>query len=287
MLRGIEELSVQPLCFPVRAVGSVRHRVPEGIVLCGIGQVILVPDPERVAALQVPEVFLRCVCKNDPVVIRLLQVSAQGIFEDPGFSVLRGSHRHVDHVVLCVIVCLRIPEIPLLSQFSRRCDLPAFHLLKLIRSSSLRYHDFFHILINIGRSMAGVKEIIGVFYFYNRTRACPSVLPAAAAALQDGIVVFSIGHEVLCCRQVNRVVVGIAALFQVIDIPGTVLIIRHRIAHIGLVDAVNGRPEKGSVLIGFLLASRCPQCGKILIILNSGKRFPAFRSCRGSCRRGL
>ena len=193
----------------------------------------------------------------------------------------------MDHVVFRVIIRLRITEIPFLSQFGRRCDFPAFHLLKLIRSSSLRYHDFFHILIDIGRSMAGVEEIIGILYFYNRTRACPSVLSAAAAALQDGIVVFGIGYEVLCCRQVNRVVVGIAALFQVIDIPGTVLVIGHCISYIRLVDSVNGRPEKGSVLIGFLLASRCPQCGKILVILNSGKRFPAFRSYRGSCCRSL
>ena len=61
-------------------------------------------------------------------------------------------------------------------------------------------------------------------------------------------------------------VVAVAALFEIIDVIGAVLIIGHGVAHIGLADAVDGGQEEGLVFIGRFLAAGGAQRGEILIV---------------------
>ena len=66
-------------------------------------------------------------------------------------------------------------------------------------------------------------------------------------------------------------VVAVAALFEVIDVIGAVLVVGHGVAHIGLVDAVHGGAEEGRVFIGRFLAARGAQGGKVLVLHILGK----------------
>ena len=82
-------------------------------------------------------------------------------------------------------------------------------------------------------------------------------------------------------------VVAVAALFEVIDIIGAILIVGHGVAHVGLIDAVDGGAEKGFVFVGRFLAAGGAQGGKVLVLHIFGERL-AFRLRRfGSRRRGF
>ena len=258
MLRGVEQLGIQAFRIAVRAVGRVGNSVPERIILGGISQIVFVAQLKGVAAFQVPEV-VHLVREDDSVISGVLQVRAHGILQDPGDAALGGGDRHHDGIAFRVVIGLRIAEVALLADLGRRGDLPAFDLLELVRAGSLRHHDLLHVLIGVRRCMAGIEQVVGILHLHHRSGADPAVLPAAAAALHDGIIVFRIGHKVLRGRQVNGVVVGIPALLQVIDVIRPVLIVGHRVADVRLVDSVYRRPEKDSVLICRLLASRGSQ----------------------------
>ena len=133
--------------------------------------------------------------------------------------------------------------------------------------------------------MPGVEKVVGILYLNHRSRADPSVLPAAAAAFQDGIIIFPVGYKILRGSQIDGMVVGVPALFQVVDIVGSVLIVGHGVSHVRLIDPVHPGPEKDPVIICRFLASRRPERGKILVVLHRGEGFPVILHGGGRRRR--
>ena len=66
MLCGIEQFAVEAHRIGIRTVRRIGHRIPKRIILAGIGQVVFVPDLERIGAFEVPE-RLR-IGENDTVI---------------------------------------------------------------------------------------------------------------------------------------------------------------------------------------------------------------------------
>ena len=132
--------------------------------------------------------------------------------------------------------------------------------------------------------MAGVEEIVGILHLHHSAGPGPSVLAACAAGLNDGIVHFGICQEIPGGGQVQGMVVGVPAFFQVVDVIGPVLIVRHGIPHIGLVDTVNRRQEKVHILISGFLASGGPEGRKVLVIRH---RREGFSRVARRCRTGI
>ena len=196
VLGGVEQLAVQPLGFAVGAVGRVGHGVPEGVVLGGIGEVILVAQLEGVAAFQVPEAA-NGVGEDHAVIGDVAEITTQGVFEDAGHAALGGGDGQGDGVSRRVIIRLRIAEIPLLADLGGRGDVPALNLFKLGGSCSLSQHDLFHVFVGFGGGMAGVEEQVFILHLHNGAGARPAVLTAAAVGFDDGIVVFRIGNKIL------------------------------------------------------------------------------------------
>lgn len=92
--------------------------------------------------------------------------------------------------------------------------------------------------------MTRIEEVVAVLHLHNGACARPAILASTAIALQNGLVIFSVGDEILGGRQIDGVVEGVAALLQVVDIVHAVLVIGHGIAHIRLADAIHRRQEE-------------------------------------------
>ena len=105
--------------------------------------------------------------------------------------------------------------------------------------------------------MPGIEEIIDVFHLDDRAGADPTVLTAAARRFEHDCVLFRIGYEVAGGRQIDRVIIGIAALFEVVDVVGAVLIVRHGVADIRLNAVVLGGQEETLVVVSGFLRTRC------------------------------
>ena len=114
--------------------------------------------------------------------------------------------------------------------------------------------------------MSGVEQVILIFHLHHRAGADPAVLTAVAGGFQHRSVVLGIGDEISSGRQIDGVVKGITAIFQVVDVIHAVFIVRHGVAHIGLLGAVHFRQEKVQVLVGILLTAGGEQRGKVLVI---------------------
>ena len=134
--------------------------------------------------------------------------------------------------------------------------------------------------------MSGIEEQVFILHPDHCPGTYPAVLSAAAGGFHNGIVIFGICDKILCRSQVNGMVIAVAALFQVIDIIGAVLIIRHGVAHIGLLDAVLGGTIEIHIFVGFLLAAGSTQGGKVLVVRYLREGFALFLRCGGSCRPG-
>ena len=286
MLGGIEQLAIQPPGLAIGAVRCIRYRIPEGVILGRIGQIILVPQPEGVAALQVPEIALT-VGKDDSVICDAAQITAEGVFEDASHAALRGSYGQGDSIGFRVIIGLRIPEVALLAEFVGWRDRPVLHLLEMGEVLSPCQHDLLHVFIGLSRGVAGVEEEVLILHLHHGAGAGPAVLTAAAGGLDDGIVVLGVGDEIFRCGQIDGVVVAVAALLEVIDVIGAVLIVGHGVAHIGLIDAIDGGTEEGLVFVGRFLAAGRAQGGKILVLHILGKGFACRLRRFGSRRRGF
>ena len=265
MLGCIEQLAVQPPGFAIGAVGRIGHGIPERIILGGIGQIIFIPQPEGIAALQVPEIALT-VGKDDSVICDAAQITAEGVFEDAGHAALRGSYGQGDSIGFRVIIRLRIPEIALLADLIGRRNGPVFHLFKMGWVAAPGQHDLLHIFIGLGRSMTGVEEEVLILHLHHGAGARPAVLSAAAGGFHDGIVIFGVCHKILRRGQIDGVVVAVAAFLEVVDVIGAILIVGHGVAHIGLLDTVDGGLEEAPVFISRFLAARGAQAGKILVL---------------------
>jgi len=94
---------------------------------------------------------------------------------------------------------------------------------------------------------------------------------------QHDRILLGIGDKVLGGRQIDRVVIGIAALLEIVDVIGAILIIRHRIADIPLHAAVLFGQEEGAVGVGVLLAARGTQRGKVRLVFGIDERFAVGR----------
>ena len=60
-------------------------------------------------------------------------------------------------------------------------------------------------------------------------------------------------------------IVGVAALFQIVDIICAILVVRHGIAYKGLLDAVFGGTEEVHILVSILLTAGRTQGRKVLV----------------------
>ena len=68
-------------------------------------------------------------------------------------------------------------------------------------------------------------------------------------------------------------VIGVAALLQIVEVIDTILIVGHGVAHIGLLDAIHSGQEVQAIFISGFLASRCFHGSKILILNVLGEGF--------------
>ena len=97
--------------------------------------------------------------------------------------------------------------------------------------------------------MAGIKEIVFILHFYNGTGTRPSILTAGTAGLDNRFLIFRLGQKVSSRCQIQGMVLGIPAFFQIVDIVGAILIIGHSVSDIRLADPINGRQKKRLVFI--------------------------------------
>ena len=114
--------------------------------------------------------------------------------------------------------------------------------------------------------MPSIEEEVLPVNLNDRARADPAVLAAAAGGLQHRFVILRVREEVRGRDEIGRVVVGIAGLFQVVDVVDAVLIVGHGVAHEGLAGPVHLREEEEIIVIGILLASRRAQARKVLVV---------------------
>lgn len=75
MLGSIEQFSLQPLGFAVRAVWGFGAGKPKRIILSGIGDIPGITYSERIAAFQVSKISCG-VSENDAIIDSVLQISA-------------------------------------------------------------------------------------------------------------------------------------------------------------------------------------------------------------------
>ena len=122
--------------------------------------------------------------------------------------------------------------------------------------------------------MTGVEEVVGVLHLYHGASADPAVLAAGTGGFQHHIVLLGVGDEILSGGQIDGVVVGIAALLQVVDVVGAVLVIGHGVPHVGLGGTVLGGQEEGFVGIGRLLAAGGAKQSKVRFVLRKSESFP-------------
>ena len=273
MLGGIEELAVQPDRIAVGAVGRIGHGVPQGIILAGIGQVVFFTHLKGIGALQVPE-GAGGIGEDDAVVGDGLQIPGQGELDDPGLVGLSGGDGQGDGVRGLVVIGLRIAEVVLLPQLGGRDQLPIGHLLEGSEVGALGHQDLLLELVAVGEGVAGVEEVINVLHLHHRAGADPAVLAAAAGGLQDHVILLGVGDEILGGGQIDGMVVGVAALLQIVDVVGAVLIVGHGVPHEGLGPVVLGGQEKGFVGIRGLLAAGGPKHAEVRFVLGEDKALP-------------
>ena len=283
VLGGIEQLAVQPGGCAVGAVGGLSHGIPEGVVLAGIGQVPGAADLEGVAALQVPE-RLRRIGEDDAVIGHGLEIGAEGEFQDPGDAALGRRHGQGDRLCLRIVIGLRVAKILLLTQLSRRDDLPALQLFEGGGTVACGYQNLFFIFQRGGVAVTGIEEIIGLPHLDHGPGTDPAVLSAGTGRLQNGRVMLGIGQEIGGGGQIGRVIVGIAAILEIVDIVDAVLIVGHGVAHIGLYAVIQGRAEEGGIVVGLLLAAGRPECREVLVVALDGN-FVAGISIPGGIER--
>ena len=265
VLGSIEELAFQPLRLAVGSVLAGRRSIPQGIVLSGIGHIPGIADFESVRAFQVPEIS-NGIGKNHAVIVTLRQIFIDGILQDPRGTTLRSRDRHGDQTGIRIVVALGIPEVILLPQLGRRIDIPPLNLLKGIQIIALGDHDLF-LKFHIRRAvMTGIEQIVDIIHFHHRAGSDPGILPAAAGGFQHRRIDLGVGDKIRSGCQINGMVVGIAAILQIVDVVDTVLIIGHGIAHIRLVDAIHPRQEVSAVFVCGLLAAGRSKGRKILIV---------------------
>lgn len=265
MLGGVEEFVVEPGGLAVRPVGAVGAGVPKRVILAGIADVPGVADPEGIAALEVPEVA-GGVGEDDAVIADGFQIRAQGVLEQSGHTALRRRDGQNDVAGRLVHIGLRIAEVVFLAEGGRRGDLPALLLLKGKGTIAHGDHDLLGIFQRAGAAVPSIEEEVLPVNLNDRARADPAVLAAAAGGLQHRFVILRVREEVRGRDEIGRVVVGIAGLFQVVDVVDAVLIVGHGVAHEGLAGPVHLREEEEIIVIGILLASRRAQARKVLVV---------------------
>ena len=113
--------------------------------------------------------------------------------------------------------------------------------------------------------MTGIKEIILSSCLHDRPRTNPGILPGVRSFEHD-LVLFRVGHKILCSRKIYRMVIGVAAFFQIVNIIHSVLVIRHCVPDIRLNRSILGRQKKCAVLIRLLLTPRRCQFRKVFIL---------------------
>ena len=282
-LGGVEEVPVEGLGLGlIHAVARIRRGVPQNAVLRGEGEVPLVADLEGVRALEVPHVAhdLLGVGEDDAAVLRVAQIAFQGVFYHPADVVLRRRDGERDGVRRLVVVGLRVAEVVLLPEFRGRLDLPARLLLKGRGARALGDHDG---LVDVAAVVvAGVEEVVLLPHLDDGTRAHPRVLFGAARGLENGLLHLFKGDEVLGRREVQRVVVGIAALLQIVDVVDAVLVVGHGVAHIGLVAVVLLGEEEVAVIVSLLHRPRRAVGREVLVVLVVvNGRLPSPAAARG------
>ena len=266
----------------IHAVARICRGVPEDAVLRGEGEIPLVADPEGVRALEIPHVAhdLLGIGEDDAAVLRVAQIAVQSVFDHPADVVLRRRDGERDGIRRLVVIGLRIAEVVLLPELRGRRDLPPLLLLKGREARAFGDHDG---LVDVAAVvMAGIEEVVFLPHLDDGTRAHPRVLFGSARGLENGLLHFLVGDEVLCGREIERVVVGIAALLQVVDVVDAVLIVGHGVAHIGLLAAVLLGEEEVAVVVGLLHRPRRAVGREVLVVLVVvNGRLPSPAAARG------
>ena len=289
MLGSIEKLALQPLGFTVGAVGSGRGCIPQSIILGGVGNIPGIVNLEGIGAFQIPEVPHR-IAEDNTVIMALGQILGDGILQDSRHIALRSGDGHGNQTGIGIVVALGITEIVLLAQLGGRRDIPAVHLFKGVGIAAPGNHDLF-LEFHIGRTvMAGIEQIVGIVDLHHRAGTGPSILTAAAVSFQNRLVILGIGHKIGGGCKINGVVVGVAAILQIVYVVDTVLVIGHGVAHIGLAGAIHIGEEIGSIFIGGFLAAGSSEGREILVIaagLNFIGGFRIPQSIQGQIRLNL
>ena len=125
--------------------------------------------------------------------------------------------------------------------------------------------------------MAGVEQIVSTIHLHDGAGADPGILTAAAGGLQNRLVDFGISDKIGGGGQINGVVIRVAAVFQIVDVVNTVLIVRHAVAYIGLLGSVHTGEEVRGVLVGRFLTAGASEGGEILIITTCLDLVGSFR----------
>ena len=265
MLGSVEQLAFQTLGLTVRAVGFAGRCVPEGIILSGVGNIPGITDLEGIGTLQIPEIA-NGIGEDHTFIGDVAQIFTQRVLQDSGSAVLRGGEGHGDLAGGRIIVALGVTEIVLLTQISRGSDIPALDLFKGIQIVTLGDHDFF-LEFHVGCAVVtSIEQIIDIVNLHHRAGADPCILTAAAGGFQNRCVILRVGHKVGGGCQINGMVVGIAAIFQIVDVVDTVFVVGHGVAHIGLIGSVHAGQEIGGVFIGGFLTAGGSEGGEILVV---------------------
>ena len=275
MLGGIEELALQPHGVTIGTVPAVRGGIPEGVVLGGVGHIPGITHLKGIGTFQIPEVAHR-VGENDSVIVAFAQILGNRVLQDSCGAALRSGDGHLDQPGIGIIVALGVPEIILLPQFGGRIDIPAFHLFEGIGITALGNHDLF-LKLRIGSTgVSGIEQIVGTVNLHHRTGTGPGILTAAAGGFQNGSINLGVGDKIGGGSQINGMVVGIAAILQIVDVVDTILVVGHGVAHIGLVDTIHSRQEVGAVFVGRLLTAGGSEGGEILVMIGAADCIPGI-----------